>query len=487
LTWDDSDYVLNNPFIRKLDLGLLKSAFLGFYAGNWHPLTWISHAVDYAFWGFNPLGHHLTNVILHCINTFLVVILILRLVQNTNGLNGQGQTRAMIAGSVTCLLFGLHPIHVESVAWISERKDLLCAFFCILSSIQYTNYVRSQRSTEANGFSRYFSTQYLAVLGFFSLALMSKPMAVTLPIVFLILDWYPLGRIRSFRTLLIAVAEKLPLVALSLVSSILTMAAQQSVKAVWSAPPLFFRISVAAQAVAGYLMKMILPVKLLPFYPYPLTLSPIQVLPAVLLIAGLTIACIITSRRRPFLLAAWLYYLVTLFPVLGIVQAGGQSMADRYTYLPSLGPFLLVGLGAAWTADRSRNLDRVKGASVAILAAIVVGGLYYGTIKQISVWKDDLTLWNYTISVEPNVELLAYYNRGFAYAKSGLYDKAIEDYNRVIQLNYKQYSRVYATRGIAYWKTGQSDLAMEDFQKACELGDGYGCYLLQYYKNQPKN
>ena len=222
--WDDGAYVLKNIFIRSLNLHLLKSAFTGFHASNWHPLTWLSHALDYAIWGLDPLGHHLTNVILHALNTFLVVVLSVSLLEAREipplpepapargGDEGEGEKAeerftfhgsrfTLITAAVTGLLFGLHPLHVESVAWVAERKDLLCAFFYLLTILTYREYVKEIGILGSiTSASRLFNRKYLMVIGFFTLSLLSKPMAVSLPLVLLILDWYLFGRIRSLKT-----------------------------------------------------------------------------------------------------------------------------------------------------------------------------------------------------------------------------------------------------------------------------------------------
>ena len=238
LNWDDIEYISGNSFIRSLDTQLLKSAFLEFHAWNWHPLTWLSHAVDYSVWGLNPLGHHLTNNILHALNTLLVVLLVMRLIgvfKKTAGNNALSQPflhdrTIMITGAATGLLFGLHPLHVESVAWAAERKDLLCAFFFLLTIITYAHYViEISARTSVNYASRFFNRKYLYALGFFILSLLSKPMAVTLPFVLLILDWYPFKRIQSLKTFWTTSIEKLPFLALALISSVLTVLAQKAV------------------------------------------------------------------------------------------------------------------------------------------------------------------------------------------------------------------------------------------------------------------
>ncbi len=280
--WDDSQYVFENLHIRSFDLDFFKWAFFDFYAANWHPLTWISHALDYAVWGLNPMGHHLTNNILHAVNTFLVVLLVVRLLTSRQAVKltsshmssapadppEAGNSRftihdsrfALIAAGVTGLLFGLHPIHVESVAWVAERKDLLCALFYLLSIMAYVSY----RSYTTN-------KSYILSLFFFILALLSKPMAVSLPVVLLILDWYPFGRIQSLKTFRDSFVDKIPFIALSIVSSILTVLAQRAEGAVTAieAIPLSTRMLVASKSLIAYLWKMLMPMHLIPYYPYP--------------------------------------------------------------------------------------------------------------------------------------------------------------------------------------------------------------------------
>ena len=224
---DDNGYVYENPFIRSLDVKLLKSAFWGFHVSNWHPLTWLSHAVDYSIWGLNPLGHHLTNIILHALATLTLVFLVMRLMEvlkkidpidatSKSFINGR---TIMITGTTTGLLFGLHPLHVESVAWVAERKDLLCALFFLLSLSAYTKYVYNSidRPVAENSVVRRFDKQYLYALSFFILALLSKQMAVSLPFILLIIDWYPFQRIRSLKTFRSSFIEKLPYIGLSLI------------------------------------------------------------------------------------------------------------------------------------------------------------------------------------------------------------------------------------------------------------------------------
>ena len=487
INWDDGPYVYDNPHIRSLNAAFFKWAFFDFYEANWHPLTWLSHALDYALWGLNPLGHHLTNIVLHAINAFIVVFLVIRLLEAwkeravRNGtpsfLNGRA---ILIAAGTTGLLFGLHPVHVESVAWVAERKDLLCALFFLLSVIAYTKYASGadKGPVTLNTALRFFKRPYLVTLGLFILALLSKPMAVSLPVVLLILDWHPFNRIRSGRTLWSACVEKLPFFALSLASSIVTILAQRAggTMTLTDVVPLSTRLLVAVKSLVAYLWKMLLPLDLAPFYPYPKSASLLTVeyfLPLAIVIA-VTAACIMTARKRGLLLSAWSYYIVTLVPVLGIVQVGGQEMADRYTYLPGLGPFLAVGMGVAWVWEKERAPARrnlsVTSISVA-MAALAIGFLSYSTLQQISIWKNGFVLWNYEIEKAPGVPR-AYNNRGLTYDNEGRPDKAIEDFGTAITLD-PSYAAAYNNRGMVFGKTGHFDRAIEDFKTAVFLDPTY--------------
>ncbi len=497
--WDDDVYVLNNPYIRTLNTDFFLWAFSGFYAANWHPLTWISHAVDYALWGFSPAGHHLSSIVLHALNTFLVALLVTRLLDSYNARAAErtnsvlSERTVLTASAVTGLLFGLHPIHVESAAWIAERKDLLCALFFMLSILSYLHpaqpaddgIVRKTRPLSL------INSRYLLSLFFFLCALMSKPMAVTLPFVLLILDWFPLQKIRSWRTLWTAAAGKIPFFALSAASSVVTVMAQKSGTAVWEAVPFSVRAAVAAGSLVAYLGKMIVPLDLLPFYPYPLaaTLFSVKYLAAVAALAAATIACLAVAKTSRIWTAVWCYYVLTLVPVLGLVQVGGQAFADRYAYLPSIGPFLLAGLGTAWASVRREERGQKKavaGQVVLSCAAVVIVCLSFLTFKQIRIWQNDITLWTHVIDRESTKAILAYLNRGNAFARAGRYPEAIEDFSTVITWNYREDSQLYITRGLAYYQLGRMDLAARDLNRACELGDDFGCKAKQYFAGPDK-
>jgi tetratricopeptide (TPR) repeat protein len=502
--WDDNAYVAENVAIRSVNLTFFRWAFFDFHASNWHPLTWISHAVDYALWGPNPLGHHLTNIILHAANTAIVVLLMLKMleivkertIQNTSTIFLTDRTILIVAG-VTGLLFGLHPVHVESVAWVAERKDLLCALFFLLSVTMYTSYVRTgcHEAPQDESFSRFFNKRYLITFGFFILALLSKPMAVTLPVVLLILDWYPFNRIRSLKTLRAASIEKIPFFALSIASSMITILAQRAGESIISLEfaPLSSRVLTASRSLVAYLGKMILPQNLIPLYPYPkyVSLFSLEYLLVIGLTMGITAACVVLVKKQKFWLSAWAYYVVTLIPVLGIVQVGEQSMADRYTYLPSLGPFLVAGLCAAWIVGKVNNVAKsgllVKFACTAG-ALIVLFSMSCITVQQIGIWKNGFVLWNHVIA-KGFGSATAYNNRGIALDDMGQREGAIADYEMAIALDPRNYF-AYNNRGVSYGKDGLYHISIEYFLKSiainprhadsyCNLGLSY-FYMNQY-------
>jgi tetratricopeptide (TPR) repeat protein len=482
--WDDGEYVLNNPYIRSINLAFLRWAFFDFHASNWHPLTWISHAIDYAVWGANPLGHHLTSVILHAVNTFLVVVLIMRLQEVATGTTPSGQETSvldehgmLITAGVTGLLFGLHPVHVESVAWIAERKDLLCALFFLLSIAGYVKYVTviGNEPIDQGVRTRYVKKEYLLSIGFFILALMSKPMAVSLPVVLMILDWYPFRRLRSVKTAWILLVEKLPFITFSLISSVLTVLAQRAGGAIIEiqALPLPSRLLVAAQSLLMYLWKMAVPRDLIPYYPYPKNISfaSLEFLFAIALVIGITIFCIIIAKRHRLGLAVWGYYVVTLLPVIGIVQVGSQSMADRYTYLPSLAPFLAMGSLILLIEQYLRTLKQwtLIGKNVfAVVAIFAVFSLSYLTYKQMGIWRSSLSLWSYVIARESTEVPIAYLHRAVAFDQLGQFENAIKDYNMAIALN-SEYYQAYNNRGVVLEKLGQFENALKDYNMAIAL------------------
>jgi protein O-mannosyl-transferase len=481
IEWDDIRYIVENPDIRTFDAAFLRWAFLDFHISNWHPLTWMSHALDYALWGLNPLGHHLTSIILHAVNTALVVVLAQKLFETARERTPQNAAPSflndrtiLVAAGVTGLLFGIHPVHVESVAWVAERKDLLCALFFLLSVLQYANAAR--RMGHGAERMRLTSSATLSALFFFLLALMSKPMAVSLPLVLLLLDWYPLGRIGSGKTLQTAIIQKLPFFALSLASSIVTLLAQRTGGAMASTDvvPLALRTLVATKSLVAYLGKMLLPTRLLPFHPYPkdVSITSFEYLSACVLVILITAACVVLVKKQRIWLAAWVYYVVTLLPVLGIVQVGAQAMADRYAYLPSLGPFLIAGSGVAWASAAIRERwgsGRHHFFSAVVLLVVVI--LSSVTVRQIKIWQDSIVFWTYEMDNAPEATI-AYVNRGIAFMKLGQFDKAIRDYTEAISRKPSDYKAFY-NRGVLFAELNLISQAIDDYSNVIALKPSY--------------
>ena len=454
VNWDDPEAIQDNLFIRSFRFSCLKWMFTAFHTGNWIPLTWLSFALDYRLGGLNPKVYHLDNVLLHGLNTVLVFFLCFKVlnlawqkadptVQSLS--KGQSVTASLLAA----LLFGLHPLHVESVAWATERKDVLCAFFFLASLLAYLN-------SKRNG-----------CLLFFVLALLAKPMAITLPLVLLILDYWPLGRLSAGAKE--ALREKIPFFFLSLLSAVVTVMAQGSANAFSSQASfsLVFRIMNALHSLFFYIWKMLVPGNLLPFYPLLAasgTFSWVN-LASALFVAGISWACYHFRRTQPYLAAAWGYYVLTLVPVLGVLQVGGQSAADRYTYLPCLGLSLLFG---AWAAV---SLGKNKVGSI-LFCALVAAGLGFRTWQQIGLWKDSITLWENTEAAYPGVSQVIHSNLANAYKAAGRLDDAIAQYDQAIAIG-PPHAYPHDGKGTALFDKGLPEEAVQEFEAAIELDPRY--------------
>ena len=482
--WDDVVYVTENTLIRSLSIYSLSEMLISFHASNWHPLTWLSLAIDYTFWGLDPLGYHLTNIILHGLNTLIVFFLAIKLtvkakeddeISLPSKMETSILTQSLIVAGVTALLFGLHPLHVESVAWVSERKDLLCALFVLLSILSYLSYT----SSIGQNYRWILLTTCLLL---FIFALMSKPMAVTLPVILLLLDIYPLKRISLYPSktgkTLSVLMEKAPFFALSIASSIITIMAQHAGEAIRSLErfPTDARLFNALRALVFYLGKTVFPVNLVPFYPFPINIHwlNLQYLLSALLVLLITGYCLwMVKQGKCFFFITWSYYVVTLLPVLGIVQVGGQAAADRYTYLPSLSIFLSIGVGMLWffegvTLTRSKSLF---GGLVLVFIFIFMGQL---TINQIKIWQNSEVFWSYVISSFPfpQSDPLAHYNLGNAYASKGRLDQAISEYKRALILK-PHYAEAHNNLASAYVLKGKWDKAISEIKQSLAINPNY--------------
>ncbi|MGH8024234.1 MAG: tetratricopeptide repeat protein, partial [Limisphaerales bacterium] len=408
INYDDPDYILNNPHVKA---GLTWSgviwAFTHAYAANWHPITWISHMLDCQLFGLDPEGHHLINVLFHAANAVLLFILLTYM------------TRAPWRSFFVAALFAWHPLRVESVAWAAERKDVLSGFFWMLALLCYAVYGRNRplrrpappgpdeksaaRGSPLQNTARGAATpsaapaSYWLALLFFACGLMSKPMVVTLPFVLLLLDFWPLRRF-SASTLPRLILEKLPFFALTAASCLITMAAQKH--ALWSSVslPFHIRLANALMSYVRYISKIFAPVDLALIYPYPHFWPLSAVLAAGAALLALSILFIIRAGRSPYLAVGWFWFLGTLVPVIGLVQVGVQAMADRYTYLPSIGIYLLV----AWTAADLVEHSRRKTAACAFAGALALGACIVLTSIQLTYWRSSLSLFWHAVSVTTN-------------------------------------------------------------------------------------
>jgi len=441
INWDDPRYVLNNPHVRGLSWRTLTWAVTAFEAGNWHPLTWLSLALDYQMHGLRPHGYHLTSLALHVANSVLVLLVLHRL------------TGAVWRSAVVAALFGLHPLHVESVAWVTERKDVLVAFFWLLTMAAYARYARSPGWTS-----------YLLVLLAFVMALLSKPMAITLPLALLLLDYWPLRRL-SWR----AVREKVPLVALVVVVSVLEVRAEVASGAVAIDPiPMGARAANAVVAYVKYLALTLWPLHLSPWYSHPALegppLSGWMVAGAASVLALATAFALGSARVRPYVAVGWVWYLATLLPVIGLLQVGRQGMADRYTYVPHLGVFIVSVWAVAelpiWSTGRAR-------AAGFALAGVLFASLALLTLRQTRVWQDSMSFWTYTARMSPS-SFVAHQALGGLLTSAGRIDEGIREYRRAAHLR-RGVVEVHEELGFLLARKGQLGAAAAQYRKAIAL------------------
>ena len=495
---DDHQYVTANPRVLSgLSCENLRWAFETTHASNWHPLTWLSHQMDVQLFGLEPGWHHLTSVLFHIANSLLFFCL-LRVITGT-----------FWRSAFVAALFALHPAHVESVAWVSERKDVLSTFFFVLSLLAYARYVESRKGLwglQTTGAQvRRCAFYYLLSFLFFGLGLMSKPMLVTLPFVLLLLDYWPLDRWRSSpeqkaqapgttvnsersrlakRTALLF-SEKLPFIGLSIASCLMTFRAQSQGHAVVSGIPFEWRSANALVSYVKYLGKAFWPVNLSIFYPYPTsTLSVINpwtwkvILCAALLIA-ISLVAVLRLKREPWFATGWFWFLGTLVPVIGLVQVGNQAMADRYTYIPFIGVFIMV----AWLGERlfrgrvavttrptsalkqavgwENESARKTRAAVAIIMLLL--GCSLATRVQVSHWKSNITIFEHALAVTKN-NATAHFNLGADYALHRDFERAIPHFHAALEDD-PSLSDAHVGLGAILAQQGKVEGAVEHFRE----------------------
>ena len=441
VNYDDGGYVFENANIRAgLNWRGVAWAFTHVHSQNWHPLTSISHMIDCQFFGLNAGAHHLVNVGLHAAAALLLFTF---LWQSTN---------ALWASAISTAIFAIHPLRVESVAWISERKDVLSGLFFMLTLLAYLRYVRGQ------------TWQRMAVVAVcFAFGLTSKPMLVTTPIILLLLDYWPFARFKK-QGLWKLILEKTPLVILSVGSCAATLIAQQVAIGSTESLPLASRIDNALVTYVNYLRQMFWPVDLVPFYIHPeWRLATWEIIGAIILLAGITVAMFLLRRKLPFLLVGWLWYIVMLLPVIGIIQVGLQARADRYTYLPQIGIIIAV----VWAILNLSSLWRARTVALVPASLAVVGSLSFLSYRQATHWHDTESLWSYTLSLSQENDV-ALTGLAMIEVGRGQIDDAIIHFRHALGLRDGNAAAHYGL-GLALSQQRKTDEAIEHWQKSLEL------------------
>ena len=445
VNYDDNQFVYQNErIVSGLTFDNIAYFFTHSHAGHWQPLTAITHMLDCELYSLNAGGHHITNLIFHIINTLLLLALLWR------------QTGTLWPSVFVGAVFGLHPIHVESVAWVTERRDVLSTLFLLLAIAAYFHYVKQPNAG-----------RYVIVMLLFAVGLMSKPMLVTLPFILLLLDYWPLERLEFSRASLgRLVAEKIPLFVFTSISCVITVVVQTNIGTV--APVrglgLYARVSNAIVSYIRYIAKMFWPTDLAVFYPHPGDkLLLWEMVGAAIVLIGISVWVMKVSSSHRYLLTGWFWYLGTLVPVIGIIQVGSQGMADRYMYIPSIGLLIVV----AWGADDLLGKWKYKQIILGLSAVAVVTVLTVLTWFQVGFWRDSFTLFDHAVKVTKENDV-AYNNRGTIYYEKGEYDMAIADFNKAIEIN-PRYIEAYYNRGKAYNAKKQYESAISDYSKAIEI------------------
>ncbi len=463
VNFDDDRCVYEN---RQVSRGLSAEgicwAFTHSHNDNWHPLTWISLMLDCQLFGLSPGGCHLTNVLLHAATAVLLFLVLSRM------------TGGFWPSAVVAALFAVHPLHVESVAWVTERKDVLSGLFFVLTLGAYVGYVRH----------RFSWVRYLAVMVFLALGLMAKPMLVTLPFVLLLLDYWPLDRMalvpgerasvlrgrRSGRFSLLArlVLEKVPLLALVVVSCVVTVWAQRQALVSIERLPLWWRLGNASISYATYLVQLLCPVGMAAFYPrLGLELPLWKVFGALLILLGITAAVLLNRRRCPYLLMGWLWYVGTLVPVIGLLQQGSQARADRFTYLTQIGLYIALAWGVADLCRSRPHRRRLCGITAALVLVILMGCAW----RQTFFWCDSKTLWTHALACTSD-NYVAHSNLGSALVDRGRFDEAIAHYRKALEIQ-PDNAVVHAGLGTALVSLRRFDEAIGHYRKALEINPDY--------------
>jgi len=454
IAFDDGSYVFNNSHINSgISISNIRWAFTAIFHGNWHPLTWLSHMLDCHVYGLNPGAHHITNLQFHLINTILLYIIFYLL------------TKKQLLCGLLAFLFAMHPLHVESVVWIAERKDMLSTCFGLLSILYYIKYIKNKKWAS-----------YAAMIFFYILSLMSKQMFVTLPFLLLLLDIWPLNRLtdckqnpqyfsKHIRHILY---EKWPLFVLSILFCCLAIFTQHACGTIktFESIPLSTRLANACYSYISYLTKTIWPYDLAVFYPYSTHLSLWQIIGSVLFLFGMTGMAIGCYRQYPYVTVGWFWYIIMLLPVIGIIQIGSQSMADRYTYMPLTGIFIMV----IWRISSYLKTIHPQKTIILLFITGVMTWLTVCTTHQISYWENSITLFQHTLKVTSNNHL-AHTNIASAYYQSKQYKQALYHYQKAFELG--QLVEIACSMGKIYEKLGDMAHAEASYQMALSISPNH--------------
>jgi tetratricopeptide (TPR) repeat protein len=470
VNYDDPTYVLENAEVTAgLTAHGLVAAFTHLHAQNWHPLTTISQMVDCQLFGVNPAGHHFMNVLLHTVAVLLLFLVL------------QAMTGKLWRSAFVAAVFAIHPLRAESVAWVAERKDVLSALFFMLTLGAYLRFVRQPSLP-----------RYLLMALFFALGLMSKAMLVTLPLLLLLLDYWPLQRNQrsevggqrserhggELRAISRLVVEKIPLLVLALTAAVITLIAQGETVAYGEQRlPLAWRLSNGLVSYVAYIGKMLWPAKLAVFYPHTVDRLPLwQAAAAFLFVAGMTALSFVFRRTRPYVFVGWLWYLICLLPVIGVIQVGLQGRADRYTYLPQIGLYLAATWLVADFASASKKQRRILIGA----ATIIVAALAWQSWRQTSYWRNTETLWSHALAISADNDI-AHYNMAELLLERGQLDEAISHYEKALQARPDDSERQYHLSAAllhnglanALMRKGRADEALAHYRKAVELRDDF--------------
>lgn len=460
--WDDPGYVSENPYIRNLDIESLKVIFSTSFMGNYHPLTILSFGLDYNLAALNPKFYHVTNILIHLMNTSLVFWLVLLLFKNS------GNKHYLEIAIITSSLFGVHTLHVESVVWISERKDVLFSMFFLSSLIAYTFYAHNVDSTKTDKSNLKF---YFFSIALFLIAVLSKVVAVSLAVTVIVIDYLMDRKIFSKKVIL----EKIPFLIIAIILGIIALKSQPissdtDIGYTFAFPE---RILLAGYGLCQYIFKLCLPIMLSALYPYPETITYQYWLYSVVLLAIIILFIKSYKRHKPFTFGI-LFFIVNIVLLLQLIPVGSAVMADRYIYIPSIGFYLILSLGYGRLIDWFR-LNKTLNSSLKILTRSLQFFLFAYiifltilTYNRCKIWDNSISLWNDVLSKHPNSEL-AWSNRGDAFYRSHRFQEAIRDFGEAIRLKPDTYYEAYLNRGIAKGHIGDNSGSIQDLDKAIQI------------------